>query len=492
MNRRTEEPCGSDQGFIGDILLIGLVAAAARAAFALAYPEAPGDGNTYLLVAHNILDNGCISLSDPAGGLCVPSWGGNQPPGLAAFAAFAMGTLSWLFGDIRSIGVLQAFFGALAIVRLAFVARSYGIGRFAVLGVGLVLALSPLQVAWARLTLTESLSIATTTWVAAELLWALHHRTIPVPTLGLALVAALSIRYDAILLAIPVAVVTVFVASTKQQCLQAAVVGAIVVGATGAWALSSMARGLDLPPPGMVGNGGQVLSAPAGYKAWINTWLHNEYEFADAFWPVLNGNPTAVRIPDRAYSSEQERQRVRNLLDSAAKSDLSAGLPPRVDEGFGALARERHAVRPWERRLISPVARSFWMMANPFTSLGWPSQRGVTRSARFAGETGISGILVATTQAPLTVIGKGLPFVYRLALYATLIWLSLEIKRSRLRRSLVVFGIAGIVYWLVRLIFFSSGAFAGPESRYLVQSYALIEPFIILASASLICSRARD
>ena len=65
-----------------------------RALLSVLEPATSGDWTIYQTVAVNILDNGCVSLSDPMGGACLPHWGGNHLPGFPAFVA-----LIWSFSE---------------------------------------------------------------------------------------------------------------------------------------------------------------------------------------------------------------------------------------------------------------------------------------------------------------------------------------------------------------------------------------------------------
>jgi hypothetical protein len=78
-------------GLVKPFLLVLPLALAPRLMVALTAPTAEGDGRIYLRVAENILRNGCVSLSPPLGGDCVPHWGGNQFPGYPAFIALLEG-----------------------------------------------------------------------------------------------------------------------------------------------------------------------------------------------------------------------------------------------------------------------------------------------------------------------------------------------------------------------------------------------------------------
>ena len=73
------------------------------------------------------------------------------------------------------------------------------------LACGLIIAISPLEVAWPRYLQTETLALATTMWVIAELFLSLSEGRLRLFSLFLALTAAAFIRLDGILLCIPVA-----------------------------------------------------------------------------------------------------------------------------------------------------------------------------------------------------------------------------------------------------------------------------------------------
>jgi 4-amino-4-deoxy-L-arabinose transferase-like glycosyltransferase len=158
---------------------------------------------------------------------------------------------------------------------------------------------------------------------------------------------------------------------------------------------------------------------PHGYSRWLRTWLDDQ-RYVDHLWWVLDNSPISIKeIPDRAFDSAEERNRVAALLDkynnpaeatdgaessaTAAKvepserpdeqsadnsgrsntdsrldedesdsdegqdkdssdSDASASQPvdmtPEIDRGFGQIADERISRRPLRYYLWMPIKRS--------------------------------------------------------------------------------------------------------------------------------------
>ena len=207
------------------IAAVVALAFAVRAPLALVAPVVSPDGAASQIVAANILLHGCISLSDPAAGACVPHWRGNHPPGYPGFLA-----LSWtLFGQgLTSPLLVQSAIFAMAAGWLVRATAIFSRSRLVGSAVGLVAALSPVQLAWARFVLPETLSLAAALWVLAELMLSLHQRRLRWAPLGLGLLAASFLRYDGILLCVPVAVCGFMVHRGRVPGRGVGVVGASV------------------------------------------------------------------------------------------------------------------------------------------------------------------------------------------------------------------------------------------------------------------------
>src|SRR5471030_1939667 len=148
------------------VALVIVIAVIPRLALVLTTePLDTPDSSTYLTVAENIWSNLCVSRSDPASAACKPHWGGNQLPGYPAFIA-----LAWRIGgkSLSAILVGQSIAASLAIGWLVHAVLAFTRRRDMAFAAGLVLALSPLEIGYARALLTEALAMATTIWVLAE------------------------------------------------------------------------------------------------------------------------------------------------------------------------------------------------------------------------------------------------------------------------------------------------------------------------------------
>ena len=188
---------------IGPILAVALMARLMLIIFAQADA---GDTSTYETFANNIL-NGCgMSQSNPSSNECILSSGGYFPgyPLFIACVWLLFGKSAYAVLLTQLACYLLAFYWLLvALIRLS---RSFKV----VFGVGMLLALSPLQVGWFRFILTEPLAIATATWFIAELINSISQKKLRVFHLALALSASIYIRPDAIFMALGAVVVAFY------------------------------------------------------------------------------------------------------------------------------------------------------------------------------------------------------------------------------------------------------------------------------------------
>ena len=308
-------------------------------------------------VALNIVQNGCVSLSEPTTGACEPDWGGNQLPGYPAFIA-----LVWAVSGASPLAVRVG--QALVVVGAGLwlvhaVARYTGSWRAAFF-VGLVMALSPLQVAWPRLALTETLALATTMWVLAELMLSLAENRMRVWTTGFALTAAVFVRYDGVLLCLPVAFCAFVIHGPKRALLRGGAIALIVALPVLAWVARSADAGLGYVPriPSL------ASLAPVGFVSWTRTWSTHEYDLATVAWPMLRHRYTDIRIDGRAFDNDEEAAQIATLLDELARFD-GEPFPQHVDGAFAALAAERRTRDPVRHWLWNPLRRAANMWFKP-------------------------------------------------------------------------------------------------------------------------------
>jgi len=211
--------------------------------------------------------------------------------------------------------------------------------------------------------------------------------------------------------------------------------------------------------------------APLGYIAWLRTWVDDE-RYVSPVEDALDLYPIDLeKIPDSAFDSPDERERVASLLDqynnaakpvaaSDAEGDTSDAHPSvkmtaEIDAAFGDIARERIARHPLRYYFTLPLKRaaSLWFDTH---SQYYP----------FDGELFPSSDLDEDTHQQYW-----LPFFALLTWLYTIIaaggaWLML--KSESARRWIALLGLMIIP----RLVFLSFQEH--PEARYTVEFFALI------------------
>ena len=101
---------------------------------------------------------------------------------------------------------------------------------------------------------------------------------------------------------------------------------------------------------------------PYGFMSWEKTWL---YRFRDAYlvpWKLNDEAINVADIPDRAFDTTEERERVAAILESY-NTELT--LTPAEDDAFALLARQRTARHPLRTYLWLPLARGITMWFTP-------------------------------------------------------------------------------------------------------------------------------
>jgi len=230
--------------------------------------------------------------------------------------------------------------------------------------------------------------------------------------------------------------------------------------------------------------------APLGYIAWLRTWVDDE-RYVSPVEDALDLYPIDLeKIPDSAFDSPDERERVASLLDqynnttkpvvaaSDAEGDASDAGPtvkmtPEIDAAFGEIARERIARHPLRYYFTLPLKRaaSLWFDTHsqyyPFDGELFP----------------VSDLDLETHQQ------YWLPFFALLTWLYTIIaaggvWLMLKTESARRWIALLVLLI------VPRLTFLSFQEH--PEARYTVEFFALILAVGGVALAGLSLNPIRD
>lgn len=468
-------------GLVGPGNLTVLAAAlAARLVFVFAAPAFGGDWDIYERVALNILRGCGVSLSDPSGAACVPHFGGNQLPGYPAFVALVFA----LTGHSEiAIRVVQALLGVAALGYLMHAVRRWTRDETMALASGLVLALSPLAVAWPRFLVTEALAIATTTWVLAELVLSLAERRLRLVPLAAALAVAIFIRPDAAILAVPVAVVGFMIHRPTTAVARGAVLVLLVALPLAAWTARNLAVGL----PGLLPTSMTMPDnsrSPQGYVAWGRSWMSEEYQKPGWGYPVNRLAFDKIAIDARAYDTPAERAGVEALL-AELRRHTGKPFPQDIDDAFAAIAAERTARHPWRAWLGLPLRRAWSMWANPFSSYGWPTElpASTSNAARLAAaQGGVGGTLALARAEPWVALGKAATAAYKFALvlaFAAALALGIARRLGPLRQMLWIGG----SYVVARTAVYAWSA--GLESRYMIEAVPAMEVAVALAAVAL-------
>lgn len=467
-------------------LLVFLVAVVPRVLLGF---FAPYDGLdwpiVYRIVADNIYLNHCVSQSPPLSAVCAPHWGGNQLPGFPAFVAVA-----WWLSEKSNLAVLigQSILTGAAICWLMYAIKELTKSQRIALAIGLVTALSPVCLGWARSLNTEALAIAATIWVLAELLLSVAHKRLRIWSLGIALACAAFIRFDNILLCFLV-VVCAFAIHRPAEALRRGIAVAIVFAIPLLiWTARSVAMGLPLIPSVNVAASmnpdGSVLF-PVGAKKYYLSWLADATDQRTFSMPVYNGNYHEMRIPDKVFDSELERSRVNALLAKLSKL-RDKPMPKEIDDEFGAIAAERYARNPLRQIIWLPLSRLGTMWINPFYSWGLPigfEKAEVSLAMKRRLDTGGAGAIVqAALDNPGFAIGKAVANGYAILLGTAFFGLLFYFFRTPPPPYVWTVFMVALTLVLVRSLFLVS--VAQVETRYIAECIPAMEVAVILGLAN--------
>ena len=454
---------------------------ATRLVFVLMFPTGGGDWDIYSVVADNILRGCGVSLSVPGGAECVPHFGGNHLPGFPAFVA-----LIWFVFDHSNAAVRfsQLLLYAVALARLMVAARSYTQSGRAALLIGLVMALSPLQVAWPRYTQTETLTLAAVIWFFAEILASFAERRFRAIPIGLAILAATFLRLDGIMLCVPAAIAGFSLHSPLDAIRRGVLAAMIVTLPIAGWTARNIAVGISVFPAPLVMP--DNAAAPYGYLGWGATWVSEEYQRMGWAWPVNRFVYKSIVIDDKAFDSPEEKQRVTGWLADLAKYD-GKPFPADIDNRFAELARERATRAPFRTYVILPAARAVALWRNPFSSFGWPNELPtVGHQQRLEVSRHVGGMVDLARQYPVQAGTKAVTAAYRFALFVAFILLILGSFTSRFASVRPVIWI--VVAWLAaRTLFFA--VTNNVETRYTAPTTPAIELVVALGALAMFWRR---
>jgi len=449
-----------------------------RILFILFYPEPGGDYEIYTTVAENILSGCGVSLSNPLTEECIPHFGGNHGPGYPLFISLVWATFNHSDLAIRIIQSIIYSIACLWLIRSTYVLTN---NKKFIIVVGILLAFSPLLIAWPRYVQTETLSIAATIYLLAEIILSLSIKKVRIISISLALIFATWIRLDNIFLTVPVAVTVLYIHGFRNGVIKGILIALILSSTWGIWT----ARNIIVKLPNLV-PGDMVIPdgsrSPSGYLKWTKTWITHEYERPGALWGINRKNYIAISIPERAYENNEEKIEIEVLI-KRLKNLNHQEFPKEIDKEFERIAQFKKINNPLQYWIIYPSIRAIRIWTNPFSSFGWPNEmpdRGLSKNERLAAAKGSINILIQKAiEYPVHAISKGFNAFYRLILMLLLIFSVCSLYKLKKENPLFALNLVTISYMMSRTLFFSLSS--NFETRYMITTIPFIEILVCLS-----------
>jgi hypothetical protein len=366
--------------------------------------------------------------------------------------------------------------GAIGFAACAFASLT---NRGAGLVLGLVLALSPLQLAWPRYLQTETLSLAAVTAFFAVAMLSICDRRLHVIAIGTVTALATFVRLDLVTLTIPIAVLAFALHDRRAALCRGALVALILALPWAGWTVRNVAVGLPrLYPTPMTTPDGK--RSPLGYTSWVRTWLVYEYERPGALWGPNRFNYDDIYIPDHAYRSASERQQVASLL-ARLQAHNGQEIPQDIDDTFARLARDKCAQQPVQCYVVNPAIRSLALWSNPFSSFGWPNEMpssALSDEGRLQiAQGGLQAKLALANRFPIRALTKALTGIYRFVLLAAFL-IGCVFAAARMReRSLRLLTLSAFGFVAGRTLLLA--LIGNVETRYTVQAVPAMEIIVV-------------
>jgi hypothetical protein len=361
-------------------LLCGL---ALRLYFIAHFPFYSGDTKFYEELARNWLDHGVYGLS--VNGQLMPV--DQRMPGYPAFLA----AIYSICGRTRiAVMLAQAFIDLVTCILAALIAGRIAPAAKKSLAATIALwlaALCPFTASYTAAIVTETLAAFFTTLALLTLVWIFTEPALDAPggravgaldiapvrqdTLARRLAGAFALagfftglgtllRPETPLVLAAAAVVICVrwrrVADWPKVALAGAWMAAGLLAALTPWAArnaQTLGR-IEFLAPRYAQAAGDFI--PWGFHAWTRTWMMRNRDAYSVTW-ALGKKPIPIdAIPDAAFDSTGERERVADLL-AIYNSNLK--MTPSLDRKFQALARERSASHPIRTFALIPIERAF-------------------------------------------------------------------------------------------------------------------------------------
>jgi hypothetical protein len=460
------------------VALIIMLAAISRLCVIFFSQSEAGDTATYIKFAENIIRGCGLSHSDPSSNECILTSGGYFP-GYPAFIAFV-----WiLFGkSVYAVLIAQLICYLLALMWLLKAIFRLTKSNKTMCTLGILLALSPLQIGWFRFVLTEPLAIATATWFLAELIISVSAKNLRIFHLAIALSASIYVRPDSIFMILGPCVIAFYIYDFKKSIQQILLLIILTTIPVSVWLVRNYTIGHA--PISMTTSAAPI--AP-GYFLWLDTWVVNEYEQADANHTVWRADYSEIKIHRSRYISNEEFAKIQLLINELSGFN-NKKFPEKIDHQFYELATKKISNRNRYIPIQIYFERAFWLMLNPFSSWGLPFEmREIDRSA--VNNAFKNADLVRLNQLlsgyKLVFFAKMAVFLYRVLIFATFIYLVVLFVFKPIPKNFISFTneirvlvLSVALVGIARIIFFISRG--SLESRYLIEVVPWVESCCLL------------
>jgi hypothetical protein len=405
---------------------------------ALPAPVITNDSKFYFLLADNINMNHCYSVSDPQIAECKPSWG-SQPAGYPAFIA--------LVKRLAGANPLQVVFAQTAVFALAaatalWATYSWHRSVAALLVPLLMLAISPVSIAWSRWVLTETLAAAAGLWAFAIIFRSVGDRRMRVVAAAIAIGGATFVRWDQIWLLAPACICAFYLGGFFKGLRDTAVMSFIAAVPVLAMIMRAALVGLPLLPG---------VNDPGFARGVVAFWRQaalTQGATSGFLWPIWSQEyKDLARFDYGSIGSSFNTVRFHVLMDRLSTLPSGSPLPEDIDAELAELASATTGIGS-TLNLIWRRAAEMWTAKDPIFFSGWNS-------------------------LPSAQIGENLCHVYRIVLILSCLILLLFVRGAA---SVVLIGL--LSYVALRTIFLAS--LTALEVRYLMPMFPGME--IVLAS----------
>ena len=341
--------------------------------------------------------------------------------------------------------------------------------------VALVMSISPITIAWPRMELTETLSISFSIWILAALVRSIKDKKIHWFELGVVCAIGIFLRYDFIILLIPITYI-----AFKIESMLVALVGSIP--ATAWWARSGSAGLPEFPPFGLTITGEE---APQGILRWMGTWVNSQYHLPKSVWPLVSGNYSDISPPNYVIKDGITDKLIENL------TQLPQGfaVPDSLDKDFDKLARNWQKDHPLQQWVGLPIQRALNMWLNPFPSVGWPAEVGPEKRAKIvsalqAGD--FSNVLNFVSDHYGPALMKATTFSWRILILTFFGGVIFVLVSKRMPCPLLLS--ASIIFVVIRTLFFAETILV--ETRYLIPAMVWLEFSLIITILSMTLNKS--